>query len=118
VSMYRKGWLLVLTGVVLTANAQVRERDALFGMGSARCGLFVYLHANSSPVADDVFSWVEGWLSAKNYIGHEDHPLAVGRSLSAPTLLSMMVDQCQGIPTSPVWLAADELYVRLQQKDL
>jgi hypothetical protein len=93
------------------------EIPALFGMGAQSCKAFT----DVAPEADNreiaisgaMFSWAQGWFSARNVIGHENAPRTVGSTLSSEKLKAMLVMECHGHPDESLFLAADDLYDRL-----
>jgi hypothetical protein len=110
---------LVLSVVGFGCDAGAKEPSALFGAGTVTCESFVNTEAaHAKPYSNAVFSWVQGWFSARNVAGR-GKPLTVGSTLSPTTLRSMLVDECKElVPERPVWLAADQLYDRLAEKGL
>ena len=112
---------LFLLTLSVCSTGWSKEPFSVFGFGTVSCKVLVDTEAESSPMkplSKDLFAWSQGWLSARNYVGHEDKPLTVGGSLSARTLESMIVDECKEHPDFPIFMALDLLYDRLQKKGL
>jgi hypothetical protein len=65
-----------------------------------------------------MFSWAQGWFSARNVIGHENAPRTVGGTLSAERLKSLLVDECRSHPDEAIYLAVNNLYQTLASKGL
>jgi hypothetical protein len=101
--------------------AHAKEPYSLIGSGTMKCGLFV--SAERDPVAKNIvgsqaFAWVQGYFSARN-TPQPDVYLTVSGTLSAQTLESMLIDQCNEMPKeTPLYLAADSLYEKLKQKSM
>jgi hypothetical protein len=97
-----------------------KESPALFGVGAHACKIFVAVsvEANSREIAlsGAVFSWAQGWFSARNLIGHESNPLVVGGTLSPDALKSMLIDECKAHPEEAIFLAVNDLYQKLAKK--
>jgi len=60
-----------------------------------------------------MFSWAQGWFSARNLIGHESKPLSVGGSQSVEALKAQLVEECRAHPQEALYLAVNDLYERL-----
>jgi hypothetical protein len=116
--------LLLLTGEVPGAPPPAsptplprKETHALFGVGAQPCQTFlnVVAEANGNQIAlsGAMFSWAQGWFSARNIIGHESAPLAVGGKFSVEALKGQLADECRAHPEEPLYLAVNDLYVRL-----
>jgi hypothetical protein len=139
--MWRRGrWArlccagLLMAGEAVTAGAQEshpaphvshappQELRALFGVGAQPCRTFIDVSGEADSreiaLAGAMFSWAQGWFSARNLIGHESNPLAVGGTLSPESLKGMLVEECKEHPDEAIFLAVDDLYVRLQKKGL
>lgn len=101
------------------ANAPPQEGHALFGVGAQPCrGLVkVAAESNSDEIAlsGAMFSWAQGWFSARNVIGHESKPLTVGGSQSVEALKAQLVEECRAHPEEPLYLAVNDLYERLMR---
>jgi hypothetical protein len=117
--------LLLLTTIDVSAAtpgsaALPKESPALFGVGAHACKIFVAVaaEANSREIAlsGAVFSWAQGWFSARNLVGHESNPLVVGGTLSPDALKGMLVDECKAHPEEPIFLAVNDLYQKLARK--
>jgi hypothetical protein len=97
-----------------------KESPALFGVGAHACKIFVAVaaEANSREIAlsGAVFSWAQGWFSARNLVGHESNPLTVGGTLSADALKARLVDECKAHPEEAIFLAVNDLYLKLAKK--
>jgi hypothetical protein len=97
-----------------------KESPALFGVGAHACKIFVAVSAEANgreiALSGAVFSWAQGWFSARNLIGHESSPLVVGGTLSADALKSMLVDECKAHPEEAIFLAVNDLYQKLAKK--
>lgn len=95
---------------------------ALFGMGAQPCKAFVdvagELTNREIALSGAMFSWAQGWFSARNLIGHENAPRVVGGTLSADKLKGMLVEECRGHPDESIYLAVDDLYRSLASKGL
>jgi hypothetical protein len=100
--------------------AHANESPALFGMGAQHCKNLVDVAAESNnreiALSGAMFSWAQGWFSARNFIGHESAPRVVGGTLAAEKLKSMLVEECRNHPDEPLYVATDELYERLAKK--
>jgi hypothetical protein len=100
--------------------AHPKESPALFGMGAQHCKNLVDVAAESNnreiALSGAMFSWAQGWFSARNFIGHESAPRVVGGTLSAEKLKSMLVEECRNHPDEPLYLATDGLYESLAKK--
>jgi hypothetical protein len=100
--------------------AHPKELPALFGMGAQHCKNLVDVAAESNnreiALSGAMFSWAQGWFSARNFIGHESAPRVVGGTLSAEKLKAMLVEECRNHPDEPLYLATDELYETLAKK--
>src|SRR5579863_7673659 len=90
------------------------EAHALFGVGAQPCrGLLgVAAESNSREIAlsGAMFSWAQGWFSARNLIGHESKPLSVGGSQSVEALKAQLVEECRAHPQEALYLAVNDLY--------
>jgi hypothetical protein len=101
--------------------AHAKDPNVVLGFGAVTCVEFV--NAEHDPrrkttLGLDIFAWAQGYFSARNTQQPGAH-LTVGGSVSADTLESMLVDQCNELPkTTPVFFAADALYEKLKQKGL
>jgi hypothetical protein len=102
------------------ANAPPQDAHVLFGVGAQSCrGLLgVAAESNSHEIAlsGAMFSWAQGWFSARNLIGHESKPLTVGGSLSVEALKAQLVEECRAHPDEALYLAVDDLYLRLRRQ--
>jgi hypothetical protein len=89
-------------------------------MGAQPCQAFV----DVAPEADNrqiaisgaMFSWAQGWFSARNVIGHLNAPHIVGGSLSSEKLKAMLVMECRTHSDESLFLAVDDLYDRLARE--
>lgn len=99
-----------------------KDSPALFGMGAQACRAFLDVAAEKTgreiAISGAMFSWAQGWFSARNVIGHENAPRAVGGTLSAERLKSMLIQECSANPDDTIYLATDELYDELAHKGL
>jgi hypothetical protein len=97
-----------------------KESPALFGVGAHACKIFVAVSAEANgreiALSGAVFSWAQGWFSARNLVGHESNPRVVGGTLSADALKSMLVDECKAHPEEAIFLAVNDLYLKLAKK--
>jgi hypothetical protein len=98
-------------------NGPPQEAHPLFGVGAQPCrGLIgVAAESNSREIAlsGAMFSWAQGWFSARNVIGHASKPLSVGGSQSVESFKAQLVDECRAHPEEPLYLAVNDLYERL-----
>jgi hypothetical protein len=106
---------------VPAAPARVhKDSPALFGMGAQACKAFVDVAAETTgreiAISGAMFSWAQGWFSARNVVGHESAPRIVGGTLSADKLKSLLVEECRGHPDESLYLAVDDLYDHLARK--
>jgi hypothetical protein len=110
--------LLFVCGVTAVS---AKEPGMVLGAGASTCGQYLNFKKDPKRVstARMMFSWVQGYFSARNAMGHTERMLTVGGSVSADTLESMLADQCtnEGESTT-VWIAADDLYDKLRQKGM
>jgi hypothetical protein len=97
-----------------------KESPALFGMGAQPCKAFVDVAGETNnreiAISGAMFSWAQGWFSARNVIGHESAPHIVGGTLSAEKLKAMLVGECRDHPDESIYLAVDDLYDHLARK--
>jgi hypothetical protein len=97
-----------------------KELHALFGVGAQACKVYsdVAQESNAREIAlsGAMFSWAQGWFSARNLIGHESSPLSVGGLQSVEALKGMLADECKAHPDEPIYLAVNDLYERLARK--
>jgi hypothetical protein len=97
-----------------------KESPALFGVGAHACKIFVAVSAEANgreiALSGAVFSWAQGWFSARNLVGHESNPLVVGGTLSADALKSKLVDECKAHPEEAIFLAVNDLYQKLAKQ--
>jgi hypothetical protein len=105
-----------------TGNAPTaKEMPALFGVGAHACKIFVAVSAEANgreiALSGAVFSWAQGWFSARNLVGHESRPLVVGGTLSPDALKSRLVDECRAHPEEAIFLAVNDLYQKLAKKE-
>jgi hypothetical protein len=117
--------LLFLTTFAVSAAtpesaAMPKESPALFGVGADACKIFVAVSAEANgreiALSGAVFSWAQGWFSARNLVGHESNPLVVGGTLSPDALKGMLVDECKAHPEEAIFLAVNDLYQKLAKK--
>lgn len=96
------------------------EAHALFGVGAQPCRQLLDVAAESTAreiaLSGAMFSWAQGWFSARNLIGHENKPLTVGGSLSVEALKAQLVEECRGHPEEALYLAVNDLYERLTRQ--
>jgi hypothetical protein len=94
-----------------------KELHALFGVGAQPCRTFLDVAGETNgreiALSGAVFSWAQGWFSARNLIGHESGPLAVGGAQSVEALKGLLVDECKAHPDESIYLAVNDLYERL-----
>jgi hypothetical protein len=99
-----------------------KESPALFGMGAQACKAFIDVAGETSnreiAISGAMFSWAQGWFSARNVIGHESAPRVVGGTLSAEKLKAMLVEECRAHQDESLYLAVDDLYDQLARKGL
>jgi hypothetical protein len=99
-----------------------KDSPALFGMGAQPCKAFLDVAGEASgreiAISGAMFSWAQGWFSARNVIGHESAPRSVGGTLNAERLKAMLIQECSANPDDSIYLAADELYDQLARKGL
>jgi hypothetical protein len=99
-----------------------KESPALFGMGAQPCQAFVDVvgETNSREIAISgaMFSWAQGWFSARNVVGHESAPRVVGGGLPAERLKSLLAAECKDHPDEALYLAVNDLYKALAGKGL
>jgi hypothetical protein len=112
--------LLLACGVTA---AHGKEPNVVIGAGASfTCKAYVTMleNHNSVRITEMIFSWVQGYFSARNTAGRGDHPLTVGGTMSADTLHAMLADECRNEANQPypVVLAAEALYDKLQAKGL
>jgi hypothetical protein len=104
------------------ATPPPRDSPALFGMGAQPCKTLVEVagETNNREIAlsGAMFSWAQGWFSARNLVGHESAPLVVGGSVPAEKLKAMLVDECKDHPDEALYLAVNDLYKALAKKRL
>jgi hypothetical protein len=120
------GALVLLATCALAAAppkaAAPKESPALYGMGAQPCKAFVDVSGEKDnreiALSGAMFSWAQGWFSARNIIGHENAPRTVGGTLSAERLRSLLVDECRSHPDEAIYLAVNDLYQRLASKGL
>lgn len=102
------------------ANAPPAEAHALFGVGAQPCRQLVEVAAESTSreiaLSGAMFSWAQGWFSARNLIGHESKPLTVGGSQSVEGLKAQLVEECRAHPEEALYLAVNDLYERLMRQ--
>jgi|SRR5579862_1220559 len=102
------------------ATGPPQDAHVLFGVGAQPCRGLVGVAAESDSreiaLSGAMFSWAQGWFSARNLIGHERKPLTVGGSLSVEALKGQLVAECRAHPDEALYLAVDELYVRLMRQ--
>jgi hypothetical protein len=97
-----------------------KEPFALLGMGSLKCAAFVNSYHDPQGkdiLARPIFSWAQGWISARNVVGRA-LPLTVAGALPAEALEAMLVSECEDRPQDEVWQAVDDLYERLAKKGI
>jgi hypothetical protein len=113
-------WLACGAGPVSTLAP--KPSPALFGMGAQPCQALIDVagETNNREIAlsGAMFSWAQGWFSARNVVGHESHPLLVGGSLPSERLKALLVAQCREHPSDSLYLAVNDLYERLAQAKL
>jgi hypothetical protein len=95
---------------------------ALYGVGAHPCSKLVEVagesDGNQIALTGAMFSWAQGWFSARNLVGHENAPLTVGGTMSSEALKAMLVTECKGHPDESIYLAVNDLYERLARKGL
>jgi hypothetical protein len=100
-------------------GAVAKQPNAVFGIGTLKCDVFVSSSDDKNRVASDVMVWVQGWFSARNAGGLQmSAPKTVGGSLSHDTLREFLVSDCKENPQFEIWYVADQLYERLAIKGL
>ena len=113
--------LLPFTTCDVTA-AGPRESPVLFGVGAQPCKAFIDVSAETTgreiALSGAMFSWAQGWFSARNLVGHESKPLVVGGTLSSDALKGRLVEECKDHPDEAIYLAVNDLYERLAKKGL
>ncbi len=99
-----------------------RESPALFGVGAQPCKAFIDVSGETTgreiALSGAMFSWAQGWFSARNLVGHESKPLVVGGTLSAEALKAKLVEECKAHPDEAIFLAVNDLYQRLSKARL
>jgi hypothetical protein len=117
--------LFLLSGVQALAAGAVpavppKEGHALFGVGAQPCKTFLDVagesNAHEIALSGAMFSWAQGWFSARNLIGHQNRALTVGGSLSVEALKGMLVVECKAHQDQPIYLAVNDLYEQLAQQ--
>jgi hypothetical protein len=102
------------------AAAVPKESPALFGMGAQPCKTFVDVASEATQreiaLSGAMFSWAQGWFSARNLIGHERAPRVVGGTLAAEKLKSMLIDECRAHEDEALYLAVDQVYENLARR--
>jgi hypothetical protein len=105
-----------------SAKPAPKPSPALYGVGAHPCKKFVEVaqenDGNQIALSGAMFSWAQGWFSARNLVGHENAPLTVGGSVSADALKSMLVGECKSHPDESIYIAVNDLYERLAKKGL
>jgi hypothetical protein len=98
------------------------EAPALLGMGAQPCKAFAEVAGETNQreiaLSGAMFSWAQGWFSARNLIGHESAPRVVGGGFAAEKLKAMLADECREHPDEPLYLAVNDLYNALAKKGL
>jgi hypothetical protein len=104
------------------AKAVPKPVHALYGVGAHPCQklLDVATESDGNQIAltGAMFSWAQGWFSARNLVGHENAPLTVGGTLTADSLKAMLVSECKSHPDESIYLAVNDLYDRLEKKGM
>ena len=59
-------------------------------------------------------SWVQGYFSARNVVGHEEKPLTVGGSLNTEEFQKRFREACDRADGLQIIEAADRMYNELQ----
>ena len=99
-----------------------KSSPVLFGMGAQPCKTFLDVSGETTSreiaLSGAIFSWAQGWFSARNVVGHESAPRVVGGTMSADKLKSLLVEECKGHPVEPLYLAVNDLYDRLAKQGL
>jgi hypothetical protein len=99
-----------------------RSSPVLFGMGAQPCKTFLDVSGETTSreiaLSGAMFSWAQGWFSARNVVGHESAPRVVGGTVSSDKLKSLLVEECKGHPVESLYLAINELYDRLAKQGL
>jgi hypothetical protein len=99
--------------------AAPKESPALFGVGAQPCKAFVEVSGETNgreiALSGAMFSWAQGWFSARNLIGHESKPRVVGSTLSVEALKAELVEECKTHPDEAIFLAVNDLYERLSK---
>ena len=112
--------LLLMLAQAAAAAPTPKESHALFGVGAQPCRTFVDVAAETNgreiALSGAIFSWAQGWFSARNIIGHEASPLTVGGSLSVEGLKELLAQECRAHPEELLYLAVNDLYERLARK--
>jgi hypothetical protein len=127
ISAQRPRWAAFTVGTLLlplttcdVSAAGPPESPALFGVGAQPCTAFIDVSGETTgreiALSGAMFSWAQGWFSARNLVGHESKPLVVGGNLSSDALKSQLVDECKGHPHEALYLAVNDLYERLAKK--
>src|SRR5580658_1908931 len=72
-----------------------RSSPVLFGMGAQPCKTFLDVSGETTSreiaLSGAMFSWAQGWFSARNVVGHESAPRVVGGTVSSDKLKSLLV---------------------------
>jgi hypothetical protein len=99
-------------------SAVAKQPNAVFGSGTVNCRVFVNASENGQmqEISDMMFSWVQGWFSARNAAGRMKSPLTVAGTLSADALKAFLVSDCKEFPDDQIVFVADRLYDRLAAK--
>ena len=91
-------------------------------MGAQPCKTFLDVAAESTgreiALSGAMFSWAQGWFSARNVVGHDRAPRVVGGTVSADKLKSMLIEECKAHPVESIYLAVNDLYERLAKQGL
>jgi hypothetical protein len=119
-ALFTVGILLLPLATCDVSAAGPAESPALFGVGAQPCKAFIDVSGETTgreiALSGAMFSWAQGWFSARNLVGHESKPLVVGGTLSSDSLKSQLVDECKGHPHEAIFLAVNDLYERLAKK--
>jgi len=62
--------------------------------------------------------WLEGYITARNVIGHEGVPLKVAGGLSPDALIGLVQGECDKHPLFALWQVAGSFYEFAKAKGL
>ena len=88
---------------------------SVLGGGVTTCSLYLLTVKRGDMNAQiGIDEWVYGYFSARNLVGHEDHPLTVGGSLGPLEFNKLLTEQCQKASELRLVESAEALYNKLQ----